>query len=151
MTENNSTIIEIDSTNIEDTIAFSKNCANNAHNGDAFTLQGPLGAGKSEFARGFIRHLMGEEIDVPSPTFTLVQTYETPKLLIWHFDLYRLEDADEIYEIGWEDAISDGVLLIEWPERLGNLLPKNRKEIIITPSSEESRKITLHTHGKIRP
>jgi tRNA threonylcarbamoyladenosine biosynthesis protein TsaE len=142
--------IEIESNSVSNTIAFAKSCANSAKNGDIFTLQGPMGAGKSEFARGFIRDLMGEDIDVPSPTFTLVQTYETPKGLIWHFDLYRLKNADEIYEIGWEEALSDGILLVEWPERLGSLLPMDRKEIIITPVSDESRNITLDTHGKFK-
>ena len=128
------------------TIAFAQKCAQQAKPNDIFTLQGPMGAGKSEFARGFIQYLMNEEVEVPSPTFTLVQLYDTPKGTIWHFDLYRVENAEEIYEIGWEEALSGGIILIEWPERLGNLLPKIRKEIIITPNEDESRKIVFHHH-----
>lgn len=138
---------EFVSNSLKDTQSFAMQCAESAQNGDVITLEGPMGAGKTAFARHFIQHLVGEEIDVPSPTFTLVQTYETSKGTIWHFDLYRLEDADEIYEIGWEEAISDGILLIEWPERLGNLLPWQRKEIKITAESDIKRLITLDVKG----
>lgn len=131
-----------------ETIAFAQQCAHTAQNGDIFTLQGTLGMGKSVFARAFIRELTGEEIDVPSPTFTLVQTYDTDKGQVWHFDLYRTEDPDEIYEIGWEEALSDGILLIEWPERLGTHLPRKRKEIIFEGITAESRKITLTQYGE---
>lgn len=132
---------------VEDTHQFAQKCADEAQNKDIFTLQGPMGAGKSEFARYFIRHLMGDnKLDVPSPTFTLVQTYETRNFPIWHFDLYRLEDAEEIYEIGWEEALSNGVLLIEWPERLGSLLPTKTKQIVIEPTGEETRKISYMQH-----
>lgn len=131
----------------QDTKSFAAQCADNALNGDVITLEGPMGAGKSEFARAYIQHLVDEEIDVPSPTFTLVQTYETPKGIIWHFDLYRLEDEDEIYEIGWEEALSDGILLIEWPERLDNLLPLKRTEIKITPDGDTKRQITINNKG----
>lgn len=134
-----------------ETIAFAKECAANAKNGDIFTLQGTLGMGKSVFARAFIQFLVGENIDVPSPTFTLVQTYETVKGQIWHFDLYRIEKSEDIYEIGWEEALSDGIVLIEWPERLketsSGLMPEGRKEIIFEGISSESRKITLINHN----
>jgi len=129
-----------------DTIDFAHSCALQAKTGDVFTLQGPLGAGKSVFCRAFIQQLMGNAVEVPSPTFTLVQTYSAPKVEIWHFDLYRIEDPEEIYEIGWEEALSDGVLLIEWPERLGSLLPKIRKEIIFDQVNGESRHIHLIDH-----
>jgi tRNA threonylcarbamoyladenosine biosynthesis protein TsaE len=139
--------IELISKSVEDTIAFAQQCARDAKNGDIFTLSGPMGAGKSEFARAFIQQFVGENIDVPSPTFTLVQAYECDEGLIWHFDLYRLEDEDEIYEIGWEEALSDGILLIEWPERLGTLLPFQRIDIKITPKRQTKRKITLDIRG----
>lgn len=135
------------SRNLEDTVQFAQKSAETATMGDIITLQGPMGAGKSEFARAFIRHLMkNQTLDVPSPTFTLVQTYDTPHFPIWHFDLYRLEDAEEIYEIGWEEALSDGVLVIEWPERLGPLLPMIRKEIIITPQNAQTRTFDVLNH-----
>ena len=130
------------------TIAFAQSCAATAKNGDIFTLQGPLGAGKSVFARAFIQHLAGNTIDVPSPTFTLVQTYDSDKGAIWHFDLYRLKEPEEIYEIGWEEAIAGNINIVEWPERLGALLPSYRKEIIFEAVSDESSKITLINHSE---
>ncbi len=123
---------------------FAAQCADKAQKGDVFLLNGPLGVGKSVFARHFIQHLAESEIDVPSPTFTLVQTYETANAPIWHFDLYRIEDPEEIYELGWEEALGAAILLIEWPVRLGPLKPDAYKEIIIEPLSGESRKITLN-------
>jgi tRNA threonylcarbamoyl adenosine modification protein YjeE len=96
--------------------------------GDVIALDGGLGAGKTTLARALIRRLTGDERDVPSPTFTLVQTYVTPRLAIWHFDLYRLERPEEARELGFEEAV-DGLALIEWPERLGPDLPRARLEI----------------------
>ena len=130
----------------EQTTAFARTCANEAKNGDIFALHGSLGSGKSVFARAFIQHFTGNKIDIPSPTFTLVQTYETDKSEIWHFDLYRLKEAEEIYEIGWEEALTDNIVLVEWPERLDTLMPANRKKIIFETISDESRMITLINH-----
>ncbi|HEV2081298.1 MAG TPA: tRNA (adenosine(37)-N6)-threonylcarbamoyltransferase complex ATPase subunit type 1 TsaE [Brevundimonas sp.] len=87
--------------------------------GDAVLLDGPLGMGKSTLARGLIRALAGEDVDVPSPTFTIVQVYETAPPVA-HFDLYRLERASEAAEIGLDEALDTGAALIEWPERLGD-------------------------------
>lgn len=100
--------------------------------GDIVFLKGTLGAGKSVFARSVIQTLSQDpNLIVPSPTFTLVQQYDTPQFPIWHFDLYRLEDPEEIYEIGWEDALSEGVLLVEWSERLAELTPQHFKSVSI--------------------
>ena len=99
--------------------------------GEAICLSGPLGAGKSVLARGLIRALSPLERDVPSPTFTLVQFYDGPKFPVAHFDLYRLTSADEVYEIGLDEALRDGAAVIEWPERLGHHLPANRLDIEI--------------------
>jgi len=109
------------------TRALAARLAGIASPGDVIALAGPLGTGKTEFARAFInalarRHGRPEE-EVPSPTFTLAQSYEFPPFTVWHFDLYRLEHADEAWELGIEDAFVDGVSLIEWPDRLGSLLP----------------------------
>lgn len=93
--------------------------------GDAILLDGDLGAGKTVLARGLIQAAVGEDIEVPSPTFTLVQDYETPRILIHHFDLYRLEHPDELLEIGIEDALAEGVSLFEWPDRLGPWTPRH--------------------------
>ncbi|MCA0371009.1 MAG: tRNA (adenosine(37)-N6)-threonylcarbamoyltransferase complex ATPase subunit type 1 TsaE [Proteobacteria bacterium] len=88
--------------------------------GDQVALEGSLGAGKTTFSRHLICALSGEEVDVPSPTFTLVQTYETPKGDVWHFDLYRLEEPTEIWELGFEEALSH-ISLIEWSSNIASL------------------------------
>lgn len=108
-------------------------------------LEGDLGAGKTALCRKLIRRLSGNaEQEVPSPTFTLVQTYTTPMGEIWHFDLYRLESPEEIYEIGWEDALSSAALiLIEWPSRMGHLLPPDGLDIHITINPDKSRTIKV--------
>jgi tRNA threonylcarbamoyladenosine biosynthesis protein TsaE len=94
--------------------------------GDVVGLKGDLGAGKTTLARAIIRAAAGDrELIVPSPTFTLVEVYETPRGTFWHFDLYRLETAEQVYELGWEEALAEGIVLIEWPERLGKLLPQH--------------------------
>ena len=102
-------------------------------------LKGELGAGKTSFARAFIRARGGDDDEVPSPTFTLVQIYELPGATIWHFDLYRLRDPEEAWELGIEDAFRDGISLIEWPERLGALLPARRLEIALELSAAGRR------------
>jgi tRNA threonylcarbamoyladenosine biosynthesis protein TsaE len=119
-------------------------------NGDTVTLQGSLGAGKTAFARTLINVLSPVTVEVPSPTFTLVQVYDLPELSIWHFDLYRLEEKEaDILELGWEEARRFGVALVEWPDRLGGLLPKDRLEINIAfgKDSENSRLMTFSPYG----
>src|SRR6185312_7358818 len=103
--------------------------------GDVVTLSGDLGAGKTSFARALIRALsglQGAEREVPSPTFTLVQSYETPAGRIHHFDLYRIQSPDELTEIGWDEALSDGIVLVEWPDHAGALLPAGRLDIALS-------------------
>jgi len=99
------------------TIALAARLAGVAEAGDVLALDGPLGAGKTVFARGFIRALTRPDEEVPSPTFTLVQVYEGAACPIHHFDLYRIESPDELHELGIEEALGDGITLIEWPER----------------------------------
>ena len=101
-----------------------------AEPGDVIALKGELGAGKTTFARAFI-HARGARDEVPSPSFSLVQMYDAGTATIWHFDLYRLQSPDEAWELGIEDAFGDGISLIEWPERLGPLLPDRRLEIAL--------------------
>ena len=112
------------------TAALGQRLATACEPGDLIALSGDLGAGKSTLARALIRDLAGAEIDVPSPTFTLVQTYETPGLSIWHFDLYRLDHPGEARELGLAEAV-DGLALIEWPERLGSHLPQTRLDVTL--------------------
>ena len=108
--------------------------------GDAVLLYGPLGMGKSTLARGLIRALTGPHEDVPSPTFTLVQFYETTPPVA-HFDLYRLTRADEAFEIGLDEALDDGVAIVEWPERLGEdvswLIGENRLCITLSEDGDD--------------
>jgi tRNA threonylcarbamoyladenosine biosynthesis protein TsaE len=93
--------------------------------GDTILLSGEIGAGKSAFSRAVIRCNAGAEIDVPSPTFTLVQTYEFQDTEIWHCDLYRLTHPDEALELGLDEAFETAICLIEWPDRLGSDAPSN--------------------------
>ena len=110
-------------------------------------LEGDLGAGKSVFARALIRALAQDpELTVPSPTFNLLQTYETPKGTVWHYDLYRLKEPEEMEELSWDDALTSGIVLIEWPGKLDYLKPEGIT-IAIEPlgSSPNSRKIRITT------
>ena len=106
------------------TAALAGRLAAVARRGDVIALQGDLGTGKTAFARAFVNALPGGVEEVPSPTFTLVQTYPRGELEVWHFDLYRLERPEEAAELGLEEALAEGVTLIEWPERLGGGLPR---------------------------
>lgn len=129
-----------------ETIAFAQKLAGFAQKGDVFALYGTLGMGKSVLARGFIQALTPAE-DVPSPTFTLLQSYEAPDFEIYHFDLYRLKSAEEIFELGMEEALYDGVCLIEWPDKMGGYLPQSCFNITITPH-HEGRKITISSNSE---
>ena len=112
-------MVGIDLADAEATTALGRAVAPRLEPGEAVLLYGPLGMGKSTLARGLIRALAGEDEDVPSPTFTLVQFYETNPPVA-HFDLYRLTRPEEAFEIGLDEALDVGAALIEWPERLGD-------------------------------
>jgi len=109
--------------------------------GQTVALTGGLGAGKTTLARGMIQSLLGE-IDVPSPTYTLIQTYDCPDFELWHCDMYRLERPEDGYELGLEDAFEDAVCLVEWPNKLGALFPQDALSIHIEFDGE-GRKLSL--------
>ena len=140
----------INSQNPEETAAIARKLAFLLRPRDVILLKGDLGTGKSAFARALIQTLCGEETEVPSPTFTLVQTYATSNFVLWHFDLYRLKHPNEVYELGIEEAYSNGVSLIEWPERMGALLPPNSLEIEFSYGSHEYERILRFTGWKDR-
>jgi tRNA threonylcarbamoyladenosine biosynthesis protein TsaE len=142
-------ILDLALADLAATGALARHLAALARPGDIIALRGDLGLGKTTFARFFVRSLMGEDVEVPSPTFNLVQTYDTPAgATLWHFDLYRLEDPEEAFELGIEEAFADGISLIEWPERLGDLLPLERLEICLEPGeNEDSRRAVIGGGG----
>jgi tRNA threonylcarbamoyladenosine biosynthesis protein TsaE len=116
-----------------------------ARPGDALLLDGPLGAGKSAFARAFLRAATGDpRLEVPSPSFTLVQSYDLPRgWQAHHFDLYRLAGPAEVGELGWDEARQD-IVLVEWPDRLGPLTPEDSLRITLAPGADDNaRRATL--------
>jgi len=130
------------------TVALAARLACAARPLDVIALMGELGTGKTTFARAFIRTLRTPEEEVPSPTFTLVQVYEgegnAPP--IWHFDLYRIRNPEEVFELGLEEALTRAITLIEWPERLGPLLPRERLEVRFAPGASPGAR-----HVELRP
>ena len=130
------------------TEALAARVAAAAAPGDVIALIGNLGAGKTVFARAFIRVRCNTDEEVPSPTFTLLQTYDSANAVIYHFDLYRLSHADDALELGIEDAFADGISLIEWAERLGDLLPADRLDVQLHPGkTADARHAQLIGHG----
>ncbi len=129
---------ELDITEVE---AFAKEVATTLTSRDVLCLVGPLGAGKTTFSQHLIRCLTGDpSLEVTSPTYTLVQEYQGP-YPIFHYDLYRLEAPEELEEIGFNETLSQGLCLIEWPERAGRYLPHHRKTLTIKYANDASKRL----------
>jgi tRNA threonylcarbamoyladenosine biosynthesis protein TsaE len=129
------------------TLALGRRLARVLKPGDVLALRGPLGAGKTTLARGLIRAWTGEpDIDVPSPTFTLAQIYESAAGALWHMDLYRLKAPEEALEIGLEEALATALCVVEWPERLLDLLPASRVDLVLQVG-EGGRRARISWHG----
>lgn len=129
----------------EDTARLAAQIAGALRPGDCLLLEGVIGAGKTHFARHLIQSLMEVPEDVPSPTFTLVQTYDVPAGELWHTDLYRLSSLDELEELGLTQAFDSAICLVEWPDRLAELTPAHALHLTLAldPEHEDRRHLTL--------
>ena len=136
-------MMPIELTDLAATETMAARIAALARPGDTILLEGDLGSGKTAFARAFLRAASSDAgLEVPSPTFTLVQSYETRIGTVYHFDLWRLHDQTGLAELGWDEA-RDGIVLVEWPDRLGSLRPADALTIGLTPTGTCSRRATL--------
>lgn len=134
----------------EETLELARKLAADAREGDVFALNGDLGAGKTVFARGFAQGL-GIDAPVTSPTFTILQVYEEGRLPLYHFDIYRISDIMELYDVGFDEyLVGQGVCVIEWADMAKTLLPENTTRITLTqenPLETDKRKITVERAG----
>lgn len=141
--ESNAVRLTLDLPRDTDTVALGIALAELLRGGDTLLLAGPIGAGKSHLARSTIRALMeqhGEPAeDIPSPTFTLVQTYPAGGTEIWHADLYRLTDPEELFELGLDEAFEEAICLVEWPDRLGDAAPVRALAISLSLAGDGRR------------
>lgn len=128
------------------TVALGRRLGVRLAPGDVVCLTGNLGAGKTTLARGAIEAWTGRDDETPSPTYTLVQTYEGASGELWHVDLYRLKRAEDAWELGLEEAFHNAACLIEWPERLEGRTPRDRLDIELTPAGD-GRSARLTGHG----
>src|SRR5579872_2898808 len=141
--------------NEQATVRFAADIACALEPGDLVTLSGDLGAGKTTFARALIRYLAGDQsVEVPSPTFTLMQTYELPRFVLVHADFYRLSGAAELSELGFDDLPAGAVMLMEWPDRAAGFLPADRLDIAFTLApqlSADARNARVAGYGAFAP
>ena len=135
-------MMEYISTSEKQTQEIAGKIAKQLNVGDVVLLQGDLGAGKTAFVKGIVKSFGGKAQEVTSPTFTIVNTYALSKVKIYHFDLYRIENPEELFNIGIEEYLyGDGICFVEWPERAMSLLPEYSKQITIEKLDQNKRKI----------
>ncbi len=132
--------------NLAATQALAETLAPRLHAGDVLALRGDLGVGKTSFARFLLRKL-GVVEEVPSPTFTLLQTYTTVSFLVYHYDFYRIKNPLEIEELGWDEACASGLVMAEWPERVEAFLPPSHVELRFVLEPDGQRHVALRGHG----
>ena len=137
------------------TIALAEDIASLLKRGDTVTLAGDLGAGKTTLARALIRKLMDDPaIEAPSPTFTLMQIYENDAMRVVHADFYRINSAEELSGLGWDEAVEDAIVLVEWAERAPEVIPPDRLEVRLSfadAEDREARRVTVSGHGAFSP
>lgn len=143
-------MIALTTRDVAQTRALGERLAKQLRAGDVLVLRGQMGAGKSELARGIARGL-GVGGHIVSPSFTILQVYEQGRLPLYHFDWYRLQSADELYELSMDEyLLGDGVAVVEWPEMAEEAVPEARLEVSLTPRGENVRDIALSETGGFR-
>jgi tRNA threonylcarbamoyladenosine biosynthesis protein TsaE len=140
--------VDIDLPDLAATEELARQLAAGLRAGDAVLLEGPLGAGKTTLARAMLRALCGDpSLVVPSPSYTLVQSYDAPGFTVHHFDLWRLDGPGAVIELGWDEARA-GVVLVEWPDRLGALAPADALHVTLTLGHGEARNARIEKGGR---
>ncbi len=140
------TAVRLELPDLEATRALARRLARCLRPGDLVALEGELGVGKTAFARALIRALAGADIEVPSPSFTLVQRYELPGIIVTHADLYRLGAPEDVQDLDLEEALEEGAVLVEWPERADEMLPPDRLRLrfcFAPTGGEEARELVI--------
>jgi tRNA threonylcarbamoyladenosine biosynthesis protein TsaE len=133
-----------ESASVEETESIAAAFARSLCGGECLALHGDLGAGKTQFVRGLVRGLDGNPRAVSSPTFVLLNVYETPRLKVYHLDAYRVRGADDLDAIGFTELLEqNGVVIVEWAERVESLLPLNRIDVRIEPIGDSRRRIEI--------
>lgn len=134
----------------QDTAALAVSLGENLARGDTVLLDGPVGSGKTHFARHLIQSILVEAEDVPSPTFTVVQTYDTTAGSLWHCDLYRIGSTLEIEELGLAEAFDDAICLVEWPDRLADLAPDDSLHLDFAHGKTDDTRVLTATWASPR-